>query len=152
MSLPTNMKYIDHGQGGPASCMQVKQGDLPQLKSGEVLIEVAYAGVNRPDVLQRAGAYPPPAGASPVLGLEIAGKIVAQADDVQEWKINDSVCALTPGGGYAEYCAVHAAIGRRIEAAVEDGELDQTAHDEEAVGASLVQAPSSVPTGKVVVR
>lgn len=108
MSLPTNMKYIDHGQGGPASCMQVKQGDLPQLKSGEVLIEVAYAGVNRPDVLQRAGAYPPPAGASPVLGLEIAGKIVAQADDVQEWKINDSVCALTPGGGYAEYCAAPA--------------------------------------------
>ena len=88
MSLPTNMKFIDHGQGGPASCMQVKQGDLPQLKSGEVLIEVAYAGVNRPDILQRAGAYPPPAGASPVLGLEIAGKIVAQADDVQEWKIN----------------------------------------------------------------
>lgn len=81
MSLPTNMKYIDYGQGGPASCMQVKQGDLPQLKSGEVLIEVAYAGVNRPDILQRAGA-------SPVLGLEIAGKIVAQADDVQEWKIN----------------------------------------------------------------
>lgn len=108
MSLPTNMKYIDHGQGGPASCMQVKQGDLPQLKSGEVLIEVAYAGVNRPDVLQRAGAYPPPAGASPVLGLEIAGKIVTQADDVQEWKINDSVCALTPGGGYAEYCAAPA--------------------------------------------
>ena len=108
MSLPTNMKYIDYGQGGPASCMQVKQGDLPQLKSGEVLIEVAYAGVNRPDILQRAGAYPPPAGASPVLGLEIAGKIVAQADDVQEWKINDSVCALTPGGGYAEYCAAPA--------------------------------------------
>ena len=108
MSLPTNMKYIDHGQGGPASCMQVKQGDLPQLKSGEVLIEVAYAGMNRPDILQRAGAYPPPAGASPVLGLEIAGKIVAQADDVQEWKINDSVCALTPGGGYAEYCAAPA--------------------------------------------
>jgi putative PIG3 family NAD(P)H quinone oxidoreductase len=102
------MKYIDYGQGGPASCMQVKQGDLPQLKSGEVLIEVAYAGVNRPDILQRAGAYPPPAGASPVLGLEIAGKIVAQADDVQEWKINDSVCALTPGGGYAEYCAAPA--------------------------------------------
>ena len=60
--------------------MQVKQSPLPQLKSGEVLIEVAYAGVNRPDVLQRAGAYPPPAGASPVLGLEVAGKIVALAE------------------------------------------------------------------------
>ncbi len=109
MSLPANMKYIDHGQGGPASCLQVKQGDLPQLKSGEVLIEVAYAGVNRPDILQRAGAYPPPAGASPVLGLEVAGKIVAKADAVQEWKINDFVCALTPGGGYAEYCSAPAA-------------------------------------------
>jgi NADPH2:quinone reductase len=108
MSLPANMKYIDHGQGGPASCLQLKHGTLPQLKSGEVLIEVAYAGVNRPDVLQRAGAYPPPAGASPVLGLEVAGKIVAQASDVQEWKLNDVVCALTPGGGYAEYCAAPA--------------------------------------------
>jgi putative PIG3 family NAD(P)H quinone oxidoreductase len=108
MSLPANMKYIDHGQGGPASCLQVKQSPLPQLKSGEVLIEVAYAGVNRPDVLQRAGVYPPPAGASPVLGLEVAGKIVAKADAVQEWKINDSVCALTPGGGYAEYCTAPA--------------------------------------------
>ena len=82
MSLPTSMKYIDHGAGGPASCMQVKQGDLPQLKSGEVLIEVAYAGVNRPDVLQRAGAYPPPAGASLVLGLEVAGKIVSLAETI----------------------------------------------------------------------
>jgi putative PIG3 family NAD(P)H quinone oxidoreductase len=108
MSLPANMKYIDHGQGGPASCMQVKHGDLPQLQSGEVLIAVAYAGVNRPDVLQRAGAYPPPAGASPVLGLEVAGKIVDKADDVKQWKINDVVCALTPGGGYAEYCAAPA--------------------------------------------
>jgi putative PIG3 family NAD(P)H quinone oxidoreductase len=102
------MKYIDHGQGGPASCLQVKQGVLPQLKSGEVLIEVAYAGVNRPDVLQRAGAYPPPVGASPVLGLEVAGKIVAAADDVRELKIGNTVCALTPGGGYAEYCAAPA--------------------------------------------
>ncbi len=105
MSLPANMKYIDHGQGGPASSLKVKEGPLPQLQSGEVLIEVAYAGVNRPDLLQRAGAYPPPAGASPVLGLEVAGKIVDKAIDVKQWKIDDVVCALTPGGGYAEYCA-----------------------------------------------
>ena len=82
MSLPANMKYIDHDRGGPASCMQVKHGDLPQLKSGEVLIEVAYAGVNRPDILQRLGAYPPPAGASPILGLEVAGKIVALGETI----------------------------------------------------------------------
>jgi putative PIG3 family NAD(P)H quinone oxidoreductase len=102
------MKYIDHGAGGPASCLQLKQGTLPQLQFGEVLIEVAYAGVNRPDVLQRAGAYPPPAGASPVLGLEVVGKIVAKADKVNQWKVGDMVCALTPGGGYAEYCAAPA--------------------------------------------
>ena len=102
------MHYIDHGKGGPASCMQIKQTTVPQLKSGEVLIEVAYAGVNRPDVFQRMGLYPPPAAASPVLGLEAAGKIIAKAADVTQWRIGDLVCALTPGGGYAEYCAVPA--------------------------------------------
>jgi putative PIG3 family NAD(P)H quinone oxidoreductase len=109
MSLPQKMNYIDHGRGGPASVMQVKQGPLPQLKEGEVLIEVAYAGINRPDVLQRVGLYPPPVGASPVLGLEVAGAVVATAGDVNQWKPGDIVCALTPGGGYAEYCAAPAA-------------------------------------------
>ena len=108
MALPTTMHYVDHGSGGAADCMQVKQGPLPQLKAGEVLVEVAYAGVNRPDVLQRAGKYPPPPGASPVLGLEVAGRIVAKADNVTQWNVGDTVCALTSGGGYAEYCAVHA--------------------------------------------
>ena len=102
------MQYIDHGQGGSASCMQIKQAPVPQLRSGEVLIEVAYAGVNRPDIFQRMGAYPPPPGASPILGLEIAGKIVAKADDASQWQIGDVVCALTPGGGYAEYCTAPA--------------------------------------------
>ena len=106
--MKDTMKYIDHGQGGPASCMQIKQAPLPQPKAGEVLIEVAYAGVNRPDVFQRMGAYPPPPGASPVLGLEVAGLIVAKSDDVTQWQIGDVVCALTQGGGYAEYCAVPA--------------------------------------------
>ncbi|MGO9417200.1 MAG: NAD(P)H-quinone oxidoreductase [Syntrophobacteraceae bacterium] len=102
------MKYVDHGKGGPASCLQVRQGPLPELKTGEVLVEVAYAGMNRPDIMQRAGSYPPPPGASPVLGLEVAGKVVARAGDVTRWNIGDSVCALTPGGGYAEYCAAPA--------------------------------------------
>jgi putative PIG3 family NAD(P)H quinone oxidoreductase len=88
--------------------MQIKQASVPQLRSGEVLIEVAYSGVNRPDVFQRMGAYPPPPGASPILGLEVAGKIAAKADDVKPWQIGDAVCALTPGGGYAEYCTVPA--------------------------------------------
>ena len=106
--LPTSMNYIDHGTGGAASCMQVKTGPLPALKAGEVLIEVAYAGVNRPDVIQRQGKYPPPPGASPYMGLEVAGKVVGRADDVTQWSLGDMVCALTPGGGYAEYCAAPA--------------------------------------------
>lgn len=106
--LPTSMNYIDHGTGGAASCMQVKTGPLPALKAGEVLIEVAYAGVNRPDVIQRQGKYPPPPGASPYMGLEVAGKVVGRADDVTQWNLGDMVCALTPGGGYAEYCAAPA--------------------------------------------
>jgi len=108
MALPSSMRYIDHGAGGPASVMQVKQGPLPELKTGEVLIEVAYAGVNRPDVLQRSGSYPPPPGASPLLGLEVAGKVVAKAHGVTQWNVGDEVCALTSGGGYAEYCVAHA--------------------------------------------
>lgn len=69
---------------------------------GEVRIRVAYAGVNRPDLLQRSGAYPPPPGASPYMGLEVSGTISAIGPGVKEWRVGDSVCALTPGGGYAE--------------------------------------------------
>lgn len=102
------MRYVAHGNGGPAEVLHIEEGPVPQLKSGEVLIEVHYAGINRPDVLQRSGSYPPPPGASPLLGLEVAGTIVAKADDVAMWEIGDQVCALTPGGGYAEYCAAPA--------------------------------------------
>ena len=102
------MLYIDHGKGGAASVMKQAEGPKPELRAGEVIIEVSYAGVNRPDVLQRSGSYPPPPGASPLLGLEVAGRISAVAADVTQWKLGDEVCALTPGGGYAEYCAVPA--------------------------------------------
>lgn len=88
--------------------MKLAEGARPPVKPGEVLVEVQHAGVNRPDVLQRSGHYPPPPGASPILGLEVAGKIVDKAPDVAEWRIGDLVCALTPGGGYAEYCAAPA--------------------------------------------
>ena len=103
------MRYIDHGKGGPAAVMKPAEGPQPAPQAGEVLIEVAYAGVNRPDVLQRSGSYPPPPGASPLLGLEVAGRIAAVAPDVTRWKPGDAVCALTPGGGYAQYCATPAA-------------------------------------------
>ena len=96
--------FIDHGKGGAPDCMRVAERDMEAPVGRQVLIEVAYAGVNRPDVLQRSGSYPPPPGASPYLGLEVSGTIVAAGPDVQAWKVGDQVCALTPGGGYAQYC------------------------------------------------
>lgn len=106
--IPATMQFVDHGAGGAATVMKLSSTATPQPRPGEVLIDVRYAGVNRPDVAQRAGDYPPPPGASPILGLEVAGTIVALGDGVMQWKIGDVVCALTPGGGYAQYCAVPA--------------------------------------------
>lgn len=102
------MQFIDHGAGGPAEVLRIAEGPRPTLRDGEVLIEVQYAGVNRPDLLQRSGSYPPPAGASPVLGLEVAGRVAMVSPDVTTLAPGDVVCALAPGGGYAEYCAVPA--------------------------------------------
>jgi putative PIG3 family NAD(P)H quinone oxidoreductase len=108
MQIPASMRYVDIREPGPPDVLHEVDGRLPQTKPGEVLIEVAYAGVNRPDCLQRAGAYPPPADASPVLGLEVSGRIAMLGDGVTSWKVGDEVCALTPGGGYAEYCTTPA--------------------------------------------
>lgn len=102
------MKRIVHGAGGGAEVMQLVDDDRPTPGPGEVLIEVHVAGVNRPDVLQRSGNYPPPKGASPHLGLEVAGVIAAVGIGVDTWRVGDRVCALTPGGGYAEYCLTDA--------------------------------------------
>jgi len=100
------MNYIDFDQPGDPSVLNLKQGECPTPNVNEVLIKVAYAGVNRPDCLQRAGAYPPPKGASEVLGLEISGEIVGAGSGVDEAFIGNQVMALTAGGGYAEYCLV----------------------------------------------
>jgi len=97
------MKYIQITQPGPPEVLRLAEGPVPVPGPGEVLIRVAAAGVNRPDLLQRAGKYPPPPGASPILGLEVAGVIAAAAPD-SGWHEGDRVCALVPGGGYAEYC------------------------------------------------
>ena len=102
------MKYIDHGSGGSPDVMVLKDGPMPEVGAGEVLIKVAYAGVNRPDVMQRSGRYPPPANASPHMGLEVAGEIAAVGQGVDEWKKGDRVCALTNGGGYAEFATAPA--------------------------------------------
>ncbi len=83
--------------------LRVEMIDLPTLETGRVLIKIAYAGINRPDLIQRAGAYPPPPGAPETMGLECSGEIVALGKDVSLWNIGDKVCALLPGGGYADY-------------------------------------------------
>src|SRR3979409_475691 len=103
--LPKQMQVVEIRAPGGPEVLRVVTKPVPQPKTGEVLIKVAAAGVNRPDVLQRMGRYPVPPGASPLPGLEVAGTIAAvgAGGDI-EWKIGDAVCALTPGGGYAEYC------------------------------------------------
>ena len=100
---------IADGNGGLA----VVERPVPRPGPGEVLIKVAAAGVNRPDVLQKRGAYPPPPGAPDILGLEIAGKVI-EAGEGAEHLLGQKVCALVAGGGYAEYCAAHAGVCLRV--------------------------------------
>jgi NADPH2:quinone reductase len=104
MPLPSTMRIIDVAQPGGPEVLKPSTGPVPVVKPDEVLIRVQVAGVNRPDVAQRSGSYPPPPGASPIIGLEVAGEVVAVGSDVRGYRIGDRVCALTNGGGYAEYC------------------------------------------------
>lgn len=116
------MKQIIYGADGTPASMQVAEGAMPQPAPGELLIEVHFAGINRPDVLQRSGRYPPPPGASPILGLEVAGTVAALGEGVTAWKVSDRVTALVPGGGYAEYCVAPAAQALPIPAGLEMAE------------------------------
>jgi NADPH:quinone reductase len=106
--LPAVMRFVNYGEGGGPEVLRIVESQIPEIGPRDVLIETHFAGVNRPDILQRSGKYPPPPGASPILGLEVAGKVVALGAEVTNWKVGDQVCALTPGGGYAEYCRVDA--------------------------------------------
>lgn len=106
MTLPPTMRYIDMAQPGGPEMLSVATGPLPQLRPHEILVHVHAAGVNRPDVAQRQGKYPPPPDASPVLGLEVAGEIAAVGEGVTTYEVGARVCGLANGGGYAEYCAV----------------------------------------------
>jgi NADPH2:quinone reductase len=107
--MAETMTYMAHGAGGGPEVLVPATGPVPQPKPDEVLIRVVVAGVNRPDVAQRKGEYPPPPGASPVIGLEVAGEVVAAGAEVTRWKPGDRVCALTNGGAYTEYCTAPAA-------------------------------------------
>lgn len=109
MILPDRMRAIAITAPGAPAMLQPSDQPLPRPGAGEILIRVAYAGVNRPDALQRAGLYAPPPGASPLPGLEAAGHVVGLGAGVSGWQIGDAVCALLPGGGYAEYVTTPAA-------------------------------------------
>lgn len=107
--MTKTMQAVEITQAGGPEVLQATTRPLPEPHAGEVVIRLAYAGVNRPDALQRAGLYAPPPTASDLPGLEGAGEIVALGAGVSDWTLGDQVCALLPGGGYAEYVATPAA-------------------------------------------
>jgi NADPH2:quinone reductase len=107
MTLPDTMTFVEVAEPGGPEGMRLAHGPVPKPAAGEVLVRVAAAGVNRPDIQQRKGLYPPPPGASPHLGLEIAGEVVAAGEGVT-LPVGEQVCGLANGGGYAEYCVVPA--------------------------------------------
>jgi NADPH2:quinone reductase len=102
------MRAIEIRKPGPPDVLTIAERPMPKIAAGDVLIRVQAAGVNRPDVMQRLGHYPPPPGASDIPGLEVAGVVTEVAADVTAWRKGDRVCALVSGGGYAEYCVAPA--------------------------------------------
>lgn len=106
-SFPSRMTAIAITSPGGPEMLEPQERAVPSPGAGEILVKVAAAGVNRPDVMQRMGLYPPPPGAPDIPGLEIAGEVVALGDGVTRWKIGDRVMALVIGGGYAQYCLAH---------------------------------------------
>jgi len=103
-SVPPTMNAVAITTPGGPEVLRLTQQPTPKPEPGQLLVKVAAAGVNRPDVAQRAGSYPPPAGHSPLPGLEVAGEVVEAGVGATRWKVGDKVCALVNGGGYAEYC------------------------------------------------
>ena len=107
MTLPARMTAIAIRAPGGPEMLVPEERPVPAPGPGEILVKVAAAGVNRPDVRQRQGTYPPPKGATDIPGLEIAGEVAALGADVKRWKVGDKVCALVVGGGYAQYCLAY---------------------------------------------
>jgi len=114
MSLPTQMRFIDLPSFGAPEVMRIATGPLPIPGEGQLLIRTEAIGVNRPDVAQRQGIYPPPKDASPIMGLELAGEIVAIGAGVRDFAVGDKVCGLANGGAYAEYCLLPAGQALRF--------------------------------------
>jgi NADPH2:quinone reductase len=128
MALPTSMTVIAIKAPGGPEMLVPEQRPVPQPDNGEILVKVAAAGVNRPDVMQRKGLYPPPPGAPEIPGLEIAGEIVALGSGVTRWNVGDRVMALVIGGGYAEYALAHASHALPVSGLpmVEAGAIPET--------------------------
>ncbi len=118
-SLPDTMTAIAITTPGGPDVLQPKPHPVPRPGPGQVLVKVAAAGVNRPDVAQRAGSYPPPPGHSPLPGLEIAGEVAAVGAGVTRWKVGDKLCSLVNGGGYAEYCIAEEPVALPIPAGLD---------------------------------
>ena len=108
MTLPPSMAAIEMREPGGPDVLQSATRPLPVLHDHEILVKVAAAGVNGPDLVQRRGHYPPPKGASDLLGLEVSGEVVAVGAKQTLWSVGDKLCGLTNGGGYAEYVAIDA--------------------------------------------
>ena len=104
----SQMTVVEHGDGGAPEVMTLGQRTVPEPGAGEVLIKVIAAGVNGPDLKQRAGNYPPPPGASDLMGLEVSGEVAEIGSGISGWSVGNTVCALTNGGGYAEFVSVPA--------------------------------------------
>ncbi|MFZ7157770.1 NAD(P)H-quinone oxidoreductase [Avibacterium gallinarum] len=107
-TTPHTMQQINMREAGAPDVLFIEQATVPTPQAGELLVKVAYAGVNRPDIMQRQGLYPMPKGVTPIMGLELSGTVVAVGEGVSEFQLGDKVCALTDGGAYAEYCLVPA--------------------------------------------
>ena len=105
-TLPSTMRVVEITAFGPPERLAIGHRPVPEPTAGSILVKVAGAGVNRADVMQRRGQYPPPRGASDLLGLEVSGTVAAIGEDVSTWTVGDRVCGLVTGGGYAEYCVV----------------------------------------------
>jgi len=117
-TLPAQMTAIGIPKPGGPDALVPEHRPVPKPGAGEILIKVAAAGVNRPDVAQRTGNYPPPPGASDIPGLEIAGEVVSLGEGAARFKIGDKVMALVPGGGYAEYCTAHETCALAVPASL----------------------------------
>lgn len=120
MSLPETMRAVVMREPGGPDVLEIADYAVPAPKAGEVLVKVTATGVNGPDLVQRRGHYPPPKGASELLGLEVSGEVVALGEGVEGWTVGDRLCALTNGGGYAEYVAIDATHCLPVPAGVDE--------------------------------